>query len=124
MTAPTANVTAMYFDQRCASSSASASLCLIARQLAISVMNAHDTPSGTRMMWNASVNAICDRAHGTGSTPRTGEHGPSQHVHRTGDDQSDTASEATDWTAMASLAQCVSGITSVGLKASELVSPR
>ena len=29
-------------------------------------MNAHDTPSGTRMMWNASVNAICDRAHGTG----------------------------------------------------------
>ncbi len=33
----------------------------------MSVMTAHDTPSGTRMMWKASVNAICDRAHGTGS---------------------------------------------------------
>src|SRR3954452_10114075 len=32
-------------------------------------MNAHDTPSGTRMMWNASVNAIWDRAQGTGLTP-------------------------------------------------------
>jgi hypothetical protein len=31
VTAPTAKVTAMYFDQRCASSSASASSCLIAR---------------------------------------------------------------------------------------------
>ena len=31
-------------------------------------MNAHDTPSGTRMMWHASVNAICTRAHGTGFT--------------------------------------------------------
>src|SRR6476620_605334 len=31
-------------------------------------MNAHDTPSGTRMMWNPSVNAICARAQGTGST--------------------------------------------------------
>ncbi len=31
-------------------------------------MNAHDTPSGTRMMWNPSVNAICERAHGTGFT--------------------------------------------------------
>src|SRR5688572_20219201 len=31
-------------------------------------MNAHDTPSGTRMMWQASVNAICARAHGTGFT--------------------------------------------------------
>ena len=29
-------------------------------------MNAHDTPSGTRMMCVASVNAICARAHGTG----------------------------------------------------------
>ena len=35
-------------------------------------MNAHDTPSGTRMMWKASVNAICARAHGTGSTARIG----------------------------------------------------
>jgi hypothetical protein len=34
----------------------------------MSVMKAQDTPSGTRMMWKASVNAICDRAHGTGST--------------------------------------------------------
>src|ERR1700710_777664 len=32
---------------------------------------AHDTPSGTRMMWNASVNAICERAHGTGLTAST-----------------------------------------------------
>src|SRR3954471_10604623 len=31
-------------------------------------MNAHDTPSGTRMMWNIKVNAICALAHGTGST--------------------------------------------------------
>ena len=31
VTAPTANVTAMYFDQRCASSNASASSFLIAR---------------------------------------------------------------------------------------------
>ena len=31
VTAPTANVTAMYFDQRCASSSASASSFLMAR---------------------------------------------------------------------------------------------
>src|SRR4029078_43884 len=31
-------------------------------------MNAPDTPSGTRMMWAASVNAICARAHGTGFT--------------------------------------------------------
>ena len=31
VTAPTANVTAMYFDQRCASCSASRSSCLIAR---------------------------------------------------------------------------------------------
>ena len=68
VTAPTANVTAMYFDQRWASSSASLSSVLIARQLAISVMHAHDTPSGTRMMCAASVNAICARAHGTGST--------------------------------------------------------
>src|SRR5687767_5917242 len=31
-------------------------------------MNAQDTPSGTRMMWAARVNAICARAHGTGFT--------------------------------------------------------
>jgi len=31
-------------------------------------MNAHETPSGTRMMWKARVNAICERAHGTGFT--------------------------------------------------------
>src|SRR5690242_3985780 len=34
-------------------------------------MNAHDTPSGTRMMWKASVKAIWDRAHGTGFTAAT-----------------------------------------------------
>src|SRR5215475_337198 len=34
-------------------------------------MKAHDTPSGTRMMWNASVNAIWPRAHGTGLTAST-----------------------------------------------------
>ena len=33
--------------------------------------DAHDTPSGTRMMWKASVNAICARAHGTGLTARS-----------------------------------------------------
>src|SRR3954454_9397119 len=38
----------------------------------MSAMNAHDTPSGTRMMWNASVNAICARAHGTGFTAMSG----------------------------------------------------
>ena len=32
-------------------------------------MTAQDTPSGTRMMWVASVNAICARAQGTGSMP-------------------------------------------------------
>ena len=31
-------------------------------------MKAHDTPSGTKMMWNINVNAICALAHGTGST--------------------------------------------------------
>src|SRR3954447_17922816 len=31
-------------------------------------MKAHDTPSGTRMMWNIRVNAICALAQGTGST--------------------------------------------------------
>ena len=71
VTAPTAKVTAMYFDQRCASTSASASSFLIARQLAISVIAPHATPSGTRTMWNASVNAICARAHGTGFTAST-----------------------------------------------------
>ena len=30
-------------------------------------MKAQETPSGTRMMWKASVNAICERAQGTGS---------------------------------------------------------
>ena len=50
VTAPTANVTAMYLDHRCASSIASLSSRLMPRQFAISVMHAHDTPSGTRMM--------------------------------------------------------------------------
>ena len=71
VTAPTAKVTAMYFDHRWASSSASLSSYLSARWLATSVMNAHDTPSGTRMMWKPRVNAICERAHGTGSTAST-----------------------------------------------------
>src|SRR3954447_5339898 len=34
-------------------------------------MNAQDTPNGTRMMWNASVKAIWDRAQGTGMTAAT-----------------------------------------------------
>src|SRR4051794_9347609 len=71
VTAPTANVTAMYFDQRWASSIASASSCLIPRQLAINAIAAQHPPNGTKMMWNANVNAICDRAHGTGSTAST-----------------------------------------------------
>jgi hypothetical protein len=36
----------------------------------MSVMHIHETPSGTRMMCDASVNAIWARAHGTGSTAR------------------------------------------------------
>src|SRR5215203_3178058 len=32
------------------------------------VRKPQDTPSGTRMMWKARVNAIWERAHGTGST--------------------------------------------------------
>jgi hypothetical protein len=36
--------------------------------LAINVMKAQDTPSGTRMMWKARVKAICARAQGTGFT--------------------------------------------------------
>jgi hypothetical protein len=70
VTAPTAKVTAMYFDQRWARRSASASSWRSALWLAMRAMAAHDTPSGTRMMWNARVNAICDRAQGTGSTAR------------------------------------------------------
>src|SRR3954469_15082809 len=34
-------------------------------------MKAQETPSGTRMMWKARVNAICERAHGTGSAVET-----------------------------------------------------
>src|SRR3954470_21337932 len=68
VTAPTAKVTAMYFDQRWASCIASASSCLRARWLAINAIAAQDTPRGTRMMWNASVKAIWARAQGTGST--------------------------------------------------------
>ena len=30
------------------------------------------------MMWNASVNAICDRAHGTGLTAKIGSKEPAQ----------------------------------------------
>src|SRR5215216_5888383 len=40
-------------------------------------MKAHETPSGTRMMWKARVNAICARAHGTGSTAATSTAPPS-----------------------------------------------
>jgi len=31
-------------------------------------MKAHDTPRGTKMMWNPRVKAICARAHGIGFT--------------------------------------------------------
>jgi len=34
-------------------------------------MKPHATPNGTSTMWNASVNAICERAHGTGFTAST-----------------------------------------------------
>src|SRR4029453_7928166 len=57
VTAPTANVTAMYFDQRCASNNASWSSLLIARQLATKVMQAQDTPRGTSMMCLGAVDA-------------------------------------------------------------------
>jgi hypothetical protein len=60
----------MYFDHRWASRNASSSSRLIARQFATRAMKAHDTPSGTTTMWHASVNAICARDHGTGSTAR------------------------------------------------------
>src|SRR4051794_26299573 len=41
-------------------------------------MKAHETPNGTKMMWNASVKAICERAHGTGSTASTGPASPAR----------------------------------------------
>src|SRR3954464_14711670 len=41
-------------------------------------MKAHETPSGTKMMWNARVKAICERAHGTGSTASTGPASPAR----------------------------------------------
>src|SRR4029453_754102 len=52
-------------------------------------MNAHETPSGTRMMCVASVNAIWARAQGTGSTPTTGSTALSQHVDGSGGDKSE-----------------------------------
>src|SRR3954467_7897167 len=39
-------------------------------------MAAQETPSGTRMMWKASVKAICARAHGTGSTSSGARNAP------------------------------------------------
>ena len=62
VTAPTANVTATTFDQRRASSSASASPRRRPRWLAISMIAGSATPSDARMMWNPSVNAIWLRA--------------------------------------------------------------
>ena len=68
-------------------------------------MNAHDTPSGTRMMWNARVNAICARAHGTGFTASsavvitdgavTSEASPAHPSHA--DRARTTAMKATSW---------------------------
>src|SRR5213078_3720580 len=62
VTAPTANVTAMTFDQRRARSSATSSRLRTPRQFAMSVIVGSATPIGTRRIWNASVNAICSRA--------------------------------------------------------------
>jgi hypothetical protein len=41
-------------------------------------MTVQETPSGTRMMWKASVNAIRDRAHGTGSITTGSEESPAR----------------------------------------------
>src|SRR4051812_30078538 len=62
VTAPTANVTATAFDQRCASFNASASSWRRPRKFAISIIAGSATPSDARMMWNPSVNAIWLRA--------------------------------------------------------------
>ena len=61
MTAPTAKVTAMTFDQRCASVSASSSP-RTPSQLAMSTISGKAIPMQAKGMWKASVNAICSRA--------------------------------------------------------------
>src|SRR4051794_30678648 len=63
VTAPTANVTATTFDQRRASSSASASSLRSPRYSAMSMIAGNATPTDARMMWKPSVNAIWLRAH-------------------------------------------------------------
>src|SRR4051812_11651609 len=65
VTAPTANVTATAFDQRCASFNASASSWRRPRKFAITIIAGKATPSDARMMWNPSVNAIWLRAAST-----------------------------------------------------------
>ena len=62
VTAPTAKVTATTFDQRRASSIASASPCFRPRYSAISMIAGKATPRLARTMWNPSVNAIWLRA--------------------------------------------------------------
>ena len=76
VTAPTANVTATTFDQRPASSIASASPCLRPRYSAISMIAGKATPMLARTMWNPSVNAIWLRA-ASRSDERVGQQGQS-----------------------------------------------
>lgn len=58
VTTPTANCTAMTADQRLARSSATGSLRRRPRWCITRVIRGSATPSGTRMMWEARVNAI------------------------------------------------------------------
>src|SRR5919197_6443166 len=62
VTAPTANSTAITFDQRRASSSAASSPRLSPRQLAIRVSAGNAIPSEASTMWNPSVKPIWLRA--------------------------------------------------------------
>ncbi len=62
VTAPTAKVTAIAFDQRRASRMASSSPRLSPSQLAIRMIAGKATPMQARTMWKASVNAINSRA--------------------------------------------------------------
>ena len=62
VTAPTAKVTPIAFDQRRASRIASGSSRLSPSQLAVRIIAGRATPRQERTMWKASVNAISSRA--------------------------------------------------------------
>jgi hypothetical protein len=62
VTAPTANSTATHLDQWRARRRASASFRFRPRHSAISMIAGKATPKHAMMMWNPSVNAICERA--------------------------------------------------------------